>query len=85
MKYYLAIKMNEIMPFAATQMQWEIIILNEVRKRKINIIWYHLYVESKLQHEWTYQQNEDRFRDKENRLVVAKGEEEGRGRLGIWG
>ena len=34
------------MPFAATWMDLEIIILSEVRQRKTNII-YHLYVESK--------------------------------------
>ena len=28
-------------------MDLEIIILSEVRQRKINIIWYHSYVESK--------------------------------------
>ena len=38
MKYYSAIKKNEIMPFAATCMQLEIIILSEVRKRKTNTI-----------------------------------------------
>ena len=31
MEYYSAIKINEIMPFAATQMYLEIIILSEVR------------------------------------------------------
>ena len=30
MEYYTAIKKNKIMPFAATWMQLEIIILNEV-------------------------------------------------------
>ena len=35
------------MPFAATWMDLEIIILSEVRKKKTNIIWYHFYVESK--------------------------------------
>ena len=34
------------MPFAATRMDLEIIILSEVRQRKTNIIWYYLYVES---------------------------------------
>ena len=38
MEYYSAIKNNEIMPFAATWMDLEIIILSEVRQRKTNII-----------------------------------------------
>ena len=39
-KYYLAIKKNEIMPFAATWMDLEIIILSEVSedRRKTNTI-----------------------------------------------
>ena len=46
MKYYSALKKNEIMPFAATWMNPEISILSEVSQRKKNIM-YHLYVESK--------------------------------------
>ena len=38
MDYYLAIKTNEIMPFAATWMDLEIIILSEVSQTKTNTI-----------------------------------------------
>ena len=38
MEYYSAIKKNEIMPFAATWMQLEIIILSEVGQTKTNTI-----------------------------------------------
>ena len=38
MEYYSAIKKNEIMPFTATWLELEIIILNEVSQRKTNII-----------------------------------------------
>ena len=41
-------KKNEIMPFAATWMDLEIIILSEVSHTKTNTIRYHLYVESKI-------------------------------------
>ena len=42
----LSHKKNEIMSFAATWMNIEMIILSEVSLRKINIIWYHSCVES---------------------------------------
>ena len=38
MEYYSAIKKHEIMPFAATWMDLEIIILSEARQRKANLI-----------------------------------------------
>ena len=34
MEYYLAIEKNEIMPFSATWMQLEIIILSEVSQKE---------------------------------------------------
>ena len=37
-EYYSAIKKDEIIPFAASWMDLEIIILSEVRQRKTNII-----------------------------------------------
>ena len=42
--YYSVIKKNEILPFAATLMDPQIIIVSEVSQRKTNI-WYH-FVES---------------------------------------
>ena len=65
------------MPFTATWTQPEILILSEARKRNINITWYHLYVESKIWHKWTYLQNRNRLTDMESRPVVSKGEGEG--------
>jgi len=50
MEYYSAIKKNQIMPFAATWMEPETLILSEVRKRKTNTIWYHSYLVSNIQH-----------------------------------
>ena len=47
MEYYSAIKKNEVMPFTATWMDLDIVILSEVSQTKTNTIWYHLYVESK--------------------------------------
>ena len=38
MEYYSAIKKNEIMPFVATWMQPEIIVISEERKGKTNTI-----------------------------------------------
>ena len=47
MEYYSAIKKNEIIPFAATWMDLELIILSEVSQTKTNIMWYHLFVDDK--------------------------------------
>ena len=44
-EYYSTLKKNEIMPFVATWMDLEIIILNEINQ---SIMCYHLYRESKI-------------------------------------
>ena len=75
-------KKDEIIPFAITWMDLHLIMLSEVRQRKTNTIWYHLYVESKIWYKWTYPQNRNRLMGIENRLMVAKGwEREG---LELW-
>ena len=54
-QYYSAIKKNEIVPFAATRMDLESVVLNEVSQRRRNVIWHPLYVESKKKwYKWTY-------------------------------
>ena len=73
MEYHTAIKKNEIMPFAATWMDLEIIILSEVSQigRQVS---YYLHVKSKKHlHKWTYLQT-NRFTDLENKLIVTKEE-----------
>ena len=58
---------NEVIPFATTWMDLQIIMLSEVRQRKINAIWYHLHVESKKCYKATYLQNRNRL--SENKLT----------------
>ena len=72
------------MPFAATWMELETLILSEVRKRKTNTTWYHLYLVSNIRHKWTFS-TEKKIMHLENRLVVAWGEREGVGWIGSLG
>ena len=63
------------MLFAAPFMDLEIIILSEVRKTKINIIWYHSHVASNFKkwYKWIYLQNRNRLTDIENKLMITNG------------
>ena len=47
MKYYTAIKRNEIELFVVRWMDLESVIRSEVRKRKTNTVFLHIYMESK--------------------------------------
>ena len=61
MEYYSAIKKNEIMPFAATWVDLEIITLSESKSDRERQIWYRLYAESKKNdpNELTYKTETD--------------------------
>ena len=47
MEHYSAMKRNKILPFAATWIDLEGIMLSEISQRKTNTVWYHVYVELK--------------------------------------
>ena len=73
----LAIQKNEIMSFAATWMDLEIIILSEVNqsekeKYDINYMW-----NLKKRYKLIYLQNWNRLTDIESNLMVTKGAGEG--------
>ena len=83
MEYYSDIKKDKIIPHAATWMQLET-ILSEVRKRKTDTIWHHLYVDLKYgTNDLSAKQKQ--IMDMEDRLVFARGEGEGVGWTGNLG
>ena len=72
------------MPFAATWLDLEIIILSEVRWKRTNII-YHLYVESKKMIQinlFTKQKQTQRL--KQQTYGYKRGKLVGRDKLGGW-
>ena len=78
MEYYSAIKRNEIMPFAATWLDLEIIV-TKVTQTKRNIICYHLNVESKKMIQINLLHNRNGPTDVANKLMVTKEERLGGG------
>ena len=73
MEYYSAIKRNKIMPFAATWMEQETLILSIVSQKEKDK--YHM-ISLISGIEYTAQTNlsiEKKIMDMENRLVVAEG------------
>ena len=79
-EYYSVIKNNEILPFAAMQIDLEIIKLNEVRQGKHYMI---LYVESKKQdtNEFIYKQKQTHRHRKQTCLPKWK---EAGDKLEVW-
>ena len=63
------------MPFTATWMDPEVIMLSEVSQRKTHIIWYHLHWNLKKEHKWTYLQKRNKVTDVENKHGYQKGKE----------
>ena len=60
MEYYSTIKKNEILSFAATWMDLEMIILSDIcRQRQISCA--NIFVESREQYKWTHLQNRHRL------------------------
>uniref|UniRef100_A0A8D1EI37 DUF1725 domain-containing protein n=1 Tax=Sus scrofa TaxID=9823 RepID=A0A8D1EI37_PIG len=85
MGYYSAIKKNEIMPFAATWMELETLILSEIshkEKEKYHMIPLISGISYMAQRNLS---TEKKIIDSENRLVVAKGSGREWGGLGAWG
>ena len=85
MEYYSAMKMNEIMPFAATWMELETLTLSEVSQKKKDK--YHM-ISLISDIKYMAQMNlptEKKIMDLENRLVVAQGNGDCVGGIGSLG
>ena len=74
-EYYSAIKKNET--FIATWMDLKNITVSEVRQRRINVIQYHLYMDSKLIQINLY--TKQKKIHIEIKLIDNRGEREGSG------
>ena len=71
--YYSTIKKNGILPFAATWIYSEGIMLSEASQT--NTVCYHSYVESKKYNKLVNITKEKQTHRYENKLMVAMGEE----------
>ena len=86
MEYYLAIKKNKIMPFAATWMELETLILSEVNQKEKDKYHIVIYIWNLI-----YGTNEPIYRIETNSwtwrtdLWLPRGRVGGWHRLGVWG
>ena len=82
-EYYSAIKKNSIMPFTATQMQIEILILSKSGSER-QIPYTSLLCGSKIWHKLIYLQNKNRLVDIESCCQEGGGRKwDGHGDLGF--
>ena len=78
MKYCLAIKTNEILPFEQHGCTWRASAKwNKSDREKVIIVWYHLYVESEKYNKLVNIIKRSRLTDTENKLLVTSKEREG--------
>ena len=77
MEYYSAIKWNNVTCSDMDEPRYYCTKWNKSDRERL--IWYHIHVESKMRHKWTYLQNRNRLTDIENKLMVTKGERGGEG------
>ena len=75
MKYHSAMKKNELMSFAGTWIDLEVITLGEVSQAEKDK--YHMI--SLIWKKWTYFWNRNRLIDIENELMITKGERDKEG------
>ena len=79
MKYYSSIKTNKIMPFGATWMDLDIVIMSEVSQTQKDK--YHMILVTcgsyKKGTKWAYLQNRCRITDIENKRMVTMDGGEG--------
>ena len=74
------------MPSAATWMDLEVLILNEVSQTNYHMTsLISIYVESKIWYEWTQlkKKNRNKLTDTENKSTINKGERDETNKLGV--
>ena len=71
------------MPFAATWMNLEMIILSHTEKDKYDVILF-IWGILKKWYKWTYLQNRNRLTNIENKFMATKGERWRSNKLGVW-
>ena len=72
------------MPFAAIWIKLETIILGEVRHRKTNVVWYSLYMQSKIKDINQFIKKKQKWSQKYRKQTRLSGDKWGAENLGYW-